>query len=74
MCKACEWEKWADRCEQLLEDAADVPERSADFASGVIEKVSSMAEWIDENEHVTDKMTVALENMEKAIKRALERR
>lgn len=54
-------------CEELIEDAKALPERAEDFAHSVIEKVESMAEWIDTESKVTEKMADALENMRMGV-------
>lgn len=54
-------------CAQLIEDAGDLPEVAEDFAASVIEKVESMAEWIDTESRVTDNIATALENMRAGV-------
>ena len=50
-------------CNELLELLEELPDAAADFVDGVSERVTSMLEWIEDNEHVTENQIVALENM-----------
>jgi hypothetical protein len=59
-------------CEELLSDARDLPERAEDFAHSVVEKVESMAEWIDAHCRVTEPMAEALLNMRRGVDRWIE--
>lgn len=59
-------------CKELLSDLEDLPERAEEFVDSVTEKVTSMMEWIEENEHVTDKMQDSLRNMRRGCDRWME--
>lgn len=63
MCRTCNWEDFIADCDTLLEELDELPERAEDFADSVREKVSGMRGWVEENEHVTEKMVTALHNM-----------
>lgn len=52
---------------EILSRIADLPEEADDFAASVTEKLESMAEWIEENAHVTPKMKTAIDNMGAAV-------
>ena len=64
-----DWEEALELCEEIEDLLGDLPERAEDFAQSVGEKVDSMREWIEENEHVTEKMVDALENMKEGSER-----
>ena len=69
MCDACTWEDWMDTIEGILDEAEDLPERAEDFAVSVIEKLESMLEWVQENQHITEKQIDAIRNMEAGVSR-----
>lgn len=56
-------------CAELIEAANELPERAEDFAASVVEKTESIAEWIDTESRVTEKMASALENMRAGVDR-----
>lgn len=58
-----------DQCDHILELCDEVPTKGEDFAESVREKVESIAEWIRENEHVTDAQKESLDNMERGVSR-----
>jgi len=49
----------------------ELQDRAFDFGASVEEKVYDIAEWIEENEHVTDAQLNALENMHGGVARWL---
>lgn len=55
--------QFIEDAETLLGQLDDLPERAADFAEGVREKLEDMIEWARDNDHATDKMWQALNNM-----------
>ena len=75
MCDNCDWDDYAtkaqeiiDTCETILEenptsDAADEFVNGDGDSDGVTAKAEGMLEWIEEKEHVTDKMKKAIDNM-----------
>ena len=65
------WQGFRDQCLALLARCEELPERAEDFAGSIIEKVEGMAEWAEENEHATEAMRHALENMADAVERWL---
>ena len=65
------WQGFRDQCLALLARCEELPERAEDFAGSIIEKVEGMAEWAEENEHATEAMRHALENMADAVERLL---
>lgn len=73
MCDQCDWEDFLERANTLLSDVDDLPERAEEFAEGVREKTSGMVTWAEENKHVTDKMEIALSNMQDGAGRWLHR-
>jgi hypothetical protein len=66
------WEEALALCEEIRELLPDLSDRADDFATSVEEKVDSIAEWIADNEHVTDPQWTALENMKAGCERWLE--
>ena len=60
---------WIAFCNQLVEDAGELPERAEDFAASVIEKAESISEWIEMESRVTEKQATALENMRTDVDR-----
>ena len=69
MCSACDWKTEIERAQRLISDAADLLSRAEDFASGVTERLEGMVEWMEANEHVTEKMIEAMDNIERGIER-----
>lgn len=67
-----EWESRLEQCQELLDMLDDLPDRAADFAESVREKTQSIAEWIEENEHVTAAQCEALDNMQSGAERWLQ--
>lgn len=59
-------------CNELLADLEDLLERAEEFVDSVTEKVTSMMEWIEENNHITDKMQDSLRNMRRGCDRWME--
>lgn len=55
MCDSCGWEEELERANNLLAD------KDYEFASDTL---SGIADWIEENEHVTDNQASALSNIE----------
>lgn len=64
-----EAQEGVELCEEILDSIGDLPERAEDFASSVSEKVESIQEWIEENDHVTEAQMDALENMKSGVER-----
>ena len=62
-----------EQCDSILEMCDEVPEKGEDFAESIRTKVESIASWISENEHVTPAQQQALDNMERAVSRWVER-
>jgi hypothetical protein len=58
-----DWEDAIELCKELLAELADLPVRAENFVASVEEKILSIMEWIEENEHVTDKQLQAIRNM-----------
>ena len=58
-----DWQDFVSDCDSLIRMCEDVPERGADFASSVQERVEGMRQWAEENRHVTEKMEAALTRM-----------
>lgn len=58
-----DWEAAIELCEEILAELADLPDRAADFSEGVEERVTSIQEWIEDNQHVTSNMEEALQNI-----------
>lgn len=57
----------------LIEACDEVPEAGQDYAMSVAERLESMMDWAEENDHVTEKMTNALEGWESGISKWLDR-
>lgn len=68
-----DWERSLEQCEAILEAIDDLPERAADFAASVQEKVESISDWIEGHETVTSAQAAALDNMERGVHAWLER-
>jgi len=49
--------------QEILDALEDLPDAAEDFASSVQEKVEGIMAWINENQHVTENQSAALENM-----------
>ena len=72
MCQECDWEDALEQCQAIEELIDDLPERAEDFADSVLEKIQSIASWIEEKEHVTEGQLAAIENMHAGVSRWLE--
>lgn len=69
MCKACEWEAALDEIDEALADVGNIPPAGADFAASVEEKLQSIREWIETNQHVTEAQETAIGNMADGIRK-----
>jgi len=69
MCTQCGWETWLEDINDLVGRIEDLPERAESFASGVQDKVGSMAAWVETNEHITDPMKTAIDNIGRGVSR-----
>lgn len=67
------WDEALGFCELLLEDLDDLPTKAAEFQESVRSKVEGMQDWIETNQHVTNKMIKALENMRGGVDKWLRR-
>ena len=65
------WEEALYALEILLDDLDEVPEAGEDFAESVREKAESMKDWIEENEHVTERQLETIENWQVAVSKWL---
>ena len=65
MCKECQntRDRVIQQAEALLDDLVNLPDRAGEFKSSVREKTESMLKWINDNQHVTEKMAAAIANM-----------
>lgn len=66
-----EWEAFVSNAEELCARLDELPERAADFADGVRERLEGMIEWAREHERVTERMVTALDNMANGVARWL---
>lgn len=71
MCADCDWKGFAAEARDLIDETESIPERGRDFAESVRGKLYEMKEWAEENSHVTEKMTTALENMQGGVQKWL---
>ncbi len=69
MCDVCSYEDWLDDIAEQIDLLDGLSEAAYDFAVSVEEKLSSMAEWIEQNEHITPKQILAIQNMKAGIER-----
>ncbi len=67
------WEDITDWLDGVLSKIEDLPERAADFQESVREKVSSIAEQVQERDFITKQQMFAVENIEDAVDKWLER-
>lgn len=64
-----EWEKVLIQCNDILELLDELPDAAEDFVLSVEDKVISIRNWIDVNEHVTEKQATAIENIHQGVLR-----
>jgi len=64
-----EWKQAIRQCKEILDSLGELPDEAESFADSVRDKVTSIREWIRENEHVTPKQIEALDNMESGVGR-----
>ncbi len=67
------WEDITDWLDDVLSKIEDLPERAADFQESTREKVSSITEQVQEREFVTKRQMIAVENIEDAVDKWLDR-
>lgn len=67
-------EEAIDLIDEILARVYELPDAGVDFGRSVQEKLESMAEWIDENQHVTPRQLKAIKNMGQGVERWLERK
>jgi len=63
MCDSCDWESYDEKVDKALELIEDLPEEAEEFGQSVMEKLESMQMWMQDKEHVTEKMKSAVDNM-----------
>lgn len=69
MCSNCEWSDALASIKDCLARVEDLPERAEDFGTSCTERLQSMAEWIEQNEHVTDRMQEAIDGISAGLDR-----
>lgn len=62
MCRYCNWEEAKEKCEEMLADL--------DFAFAD-DTITGILEWIEENEHITEKQEEAIENIANSVYRRM---
>lgn len=63
-------------CEITIQEAEDLKnrnEKAEEFAESVLEKLSSIKEWVEVRNHVTEKQADAVVSMSKAVGKWIER-
>lgn len=65
-------EKFIKDATDLIEQCDEIPEAGQEFATSVVERLEGMAEWAEENDHVTERMLNAIEGYERGINRWLD--
>lgn len=73
MCDDCDWEGALDEIDEALDDINELPDRAADFAESVEEKLRGIDQWITNASHVTDAQMEAIENIRDGIDKWMER-
>lgn len=62
------WEEWAKLCDELVKKCEEeMPDRAAEFAESVSEKLGDIASTIRQRERITPGQCSAITNMEAAI-------
>jgi hypothetical protein len=69
VCDVCEWETRLEEIQLAIDEAWELPERAEVFANGVIERLESIATWIDDHGHITPAQVKAVQNMSAAIEK-----
>jgi len=69
MCDECEWEESLENANRLLEATDRLPDKCLGFRDGVQERLESMRYWIETNEHVTEPMKDAMDNIEAGMRK-----
>jgi hypothetical protein len=64
-----DWEDALELCESILSDLEELPNHAFRFYEGIKGKVLSIQDWVEENEHITDKQAQALENMHEGVRK-----
>lgn len=63
MCDSCDWETSLDQAKEALDLCEDVPPKYQGMIHRFESQMSGMRDWIEENEHVTDRMQEVIEDM-----------
>lgn len=58
-----------DICKEISNMVEQLPEQAEDFGQSVESKMLSIRDWIEKNDHATDKQVNALENMHAGLKK-----
>jgi len=66
-------QEFLDRCDEVLTKVDEIPEKGNDFAVRVEEKIRDMRDWAESADHVTEKMTNALDSMERGVDKWVDR-
>ena len=69
-----DWHDALNQCETITELIDnEIPEwawdKSPEFFEGICERVGSISEWVEEKEHITQKMADSLDNMERGVRK-----
>lgn len=67
MCATCKWADTLGAAEEAMERLDELPSRAAEFRDGVEDRLRGIIAWIEREEHVTEKMADAIDNMSAAI-------
>jgi hypothetical protein len=68
MCEDCNWSDAAERITEMLDKCKDIDmERASqdgvDFVDSAKDTLASIGQWAEENEHITDKQSTAVNNL-----------
>ena len=62
-----DWEEYVKIAQGILDDLPNLPEKAEDFAIKLEEKMTSMIEWMEEEEYVTEPMVDFINSKRDAV-------
>jgi len=72
MSNGLDWEEYRDNAQGILDDLPLLPDKAEEFVDKLNEKLASMIEWMEEEEHVTEPMVNYIDDKRAAVDRWLE--
>lgn len=62
-----------EMCDDIIMEIGELPEQAEEFADSVENTVFDIRNWIEDNNHVTDRQLSALRNIRAGVRKWLDR-